>query len=189
MPMARARRWRCGRHRAPSGCRRSLRSRLPSSCVRRQAAVLEDHFAGGAGAQAQLVLLLAGAEAGRALVHDEGRDAVLRGGAIGDRHGHADVGVVRVGGEGLGAVEHPVAVFAARPWCACRRRPNRLRARSATSSRAIRPMPAWECTCGAARRCPSYKCDCEQSEVWAATMMPTEPSTRDSSSMMMEYSM
>ena len=29
----------------------------------------------------------------------------------------------------------------------------------------------------------------EHSEVWAATMIPTDPSTRESSSMMIEYSM
>ena len=65
-------------------------------------AVLENHFAGGAGAQAQLVFLLAGAETGRVLLEDERRNAVLRGGAIGHRHGDADVGVVGVGGERLG---------------------------------------------------------------------------------------
>ncbi len=43
-----------------------------------QAAVFEDHFAGGAGAHAELVFLLAGAEAGRALFDNEGGDAVLR---------------------------------------------------------------------------------------------------------------
>mgnify|MGYP003693618555 CR=1 FL=1 len=62
----------------------------------------EDDFAGGAGAQAELVFLLAAAESGRVLFDGEGRDAVLRGGAIGDRHGHAEVGVVSVGGERLG---------------------------------------------------------------------------------------
>ena len=45
-----------------------------------QPAVFEDHLAGGAGAQAELVFLLAGAEARRALFDDERRDAVLRGG-------------------------------------------------------------------------------------------------------------
>ncbi len=94
-----------------------------------KAAVFEDHFAGGAGAQAELVFLLAGAEPGRALFDDEGGDAMLRGGAVGDRHGDADVGVVRVGGESLGAVEHPAFVFADWPWCACRRRRTRLRVR------------------------------------------------------------
>ena len=41
------------------------------------------------------------------LLDDEGGNAVLRGGAVGDRHGDADIGVMRVGGESLGAVEHP----------------------------------------------------------------------------------
>ena len=61
--------------------------RLPQQLRRRQAAIVEDHFAGGAGAQPELVFLLAGAETGRAFFDDERRDAVLRGGAIGHRHG------------------------------------------------------------------------------------------------------
>ena len=77
---------------------------LPQELLRRQAAVFENHFAGGAGAHAQLVLFLSGAESRRPLLHDEGRNAVLRGGAIGHRHGDAHVGVMRVGGESLGAV-------------------------------------------------------------------------------------
>ena len=81
------------------------------SCSGREAAVFEDDFAGGAGAQAELVFLLAAAEAGGAFFDGEGGDAVLRGGAIGDRHGHAEIGVVGVGGEGLRPVEHPHAVF------------------------------------------------------------------------------
>ena len=43
-----------------------------------QAAIGEDHFAGGAGAHAQLVFLLADAKSGRALLENESRDAVLR---------------------------------------------------------------------------------------------------------------
>ena len=108
-----------------------------------QAAVFEDHLAGGAGAQAELVFLLAGAETGRALFDDEGGDAVLRGGAIGDRHGDADVGVVRVGGEGLGAVEHPAAVFEHGLRARARGVATRLRARSATSSRSTRPVASF----------------------------------------------
>src|ERR1035437_5808297 len=77
----------------------------------RETAVFEDDLAGGAGAQAELVLLLAAAEAGVAFFDGEGGDAVLRGGAIGDRHGHAEIGEVGVGGERLRPVEHPHAAF------------------------------------------------------------------------------
>ena len=86
-------------------------SSAPEQLRFRQPAVLEDHLAGGAGAQSQLVFLLPQAEAGRVLFDDEGRDAVLRGGAVGHRHGHADIREMGVGGEGLGAVEHPAAIL------------------------------------------------------------------------------
>ncbi len=82
---------------------------LPSSCVggRRQFSKITSPVA--LARRPSLFSFLPQAEAGRALFDDEGGDAVLRGGAVGDRHGHADIGVVRVGGEGLGAVEHPAS--------------------------------------------------------------------------------
>ena len=72
-----------------------------------QAAVFENHFAGGAGSQAKLVFLLAEAEAGGVFVDQKRGDAVLGGGAVGDGHGDADIGIVGVGGESFGAVEEP----------------------------------------------------------------------------------
>ena len=75
------------------------------------AAIGEDDLAGVAGAQAELVFLLAGAKAGSSLLDDERRDAVVFLRGVGDGHGDANVGVVAVGGEGLRAVEDPGAVI------------------------------------------------------------------------------
>jgi hypothetical protein len=74
-------------------------------------AVLHDHLGGVRGPDAELVLLLAGAEAFHPLVEHEGGDVVMAGTlGVGDREHHADVAFLAVGGEGLGAVEHPTAV-------------------------------------------------------------------------------
>ncbi len=75
-------------------------------------AVAEDDFGGIAGAHAELVFFFAGAESGIPFFDDEGGDAFCAFGLVGDGHGHADVGVVAVGGEGFRAVQDPVAVFA-----------------------------------------------------------------------------
>ncbi len=78
----------------------------------REPAIGEQHLAGGAGAHAQLVFLLADSESRKALFEDEGRDAVMRRGAIRYCHGDAYVGILRVGGECLAAVQHPArAIF------------------------------------------------------------------------------
>ena len=95
-------------------------------------AIGEDNFGRVAGAHAELIFFFAGAKTGRALFEDEGADAVGFLGFVGDGHGHADVGVVAVGGEGFRAVEDPVDRPGARRWCACRQRRSRLRVRSAT---------------------------------------------------------
>ena len=80
---------------------------LPSSCfgARRQFSKITSPVA--LARRPSLFSFLPQRKPGRALFDDEGGDAVLRGGAVGDRHGDADIGVVRVGGESLGAVEHP----------------------------------------------------------------------------------
>ena len=66
---------------------------------------------------------------GTSFFEDESRDAVLRRRAIGDRHGDAHVGVLRVGGERFRAVQHPARAVLHRFACACRRRRIRLQAR------------------------------------------------------------
>ena len=75
---------------------------LPSSCDtgKRQ-------LAGGAGAHAELVFLLADAESGDVFFDKKGGDAVLRRGAIRDGHSNHDVGILRVGDEILGAIQDP----------------------------------------------------------------------------------
>ena len=64
-------------------------------------AVFEDEFAGVGGAQAELVFLLAGAEAGRSFFDDEGGESVGAFFLICNSDDDRDVGVVAVGDEGL----------------------------------------------------------------------------------------
>src|SRR5271166_1835309 len=71
-------------------------------------AVGEDNFGSVAGAHAQLVFFLAGAKTGSSLFKDERADAVRAFGFVGDGHGHADIGIVTVRGEGFRAVENPM---------------------------------------------------------------------------------
>jgi hypothetical protein len=74
-------------------------------------AVLHHHLGGVGGADAELVLLLAGAEAVGAALDDERRDVVVaRSLGIVDGEDDADIADRAVGGEGLGAVQDPAAV-------------------------------------------------------------------------------
>ena len=114
---------------------------------------------------------------------------MLRRGAVRDRHRHADIGIVRVGGEGLGAVEHPAPSSVATAVV-------RVPAASEPASGSVSdqqpihsPVASFGRYCCRCSSVPVLKMWFEQSEVCAATMIPTEPSTRDSSSMMIEYSM
>ena len=84
---------------------------LPEQIFRRDFAIGEDHFAGVAGAQSELIFFFPGLEAGSALFDDERRDAVAFLCGVGDRHTHADVRVMAIGGEGFRAVDDPGAVF------------------------------------------------------------------------------
>ena len=127
------------------------------------AAIGEHDFGSVAGAHAELVFFFAGAKAGRSLFDDEGGDAVGTFALVGDGHGHADVGIVAVGGEGFRAVDHPAEPVRPAPRdisrrCACRRRRSRLRARSATSSRAFCPARAARRISAAAPRCRICRC-------------------------------
>ncbi len=110
-----ARRWRCGRRRECAGCRRSRRPRARAAAFPAGGSFRRCTSPVALARSPSLFSFLPAAEPGRAFLDDEGRDAVLRGGAVGDRHGHADIGVVGVGGEGLGAVEHPARRLRARP--------------------------------------------------------------------------
>ena len=80
----------------------------------REAAIGEDDFGRVAGTHAQLVFFLARTEARSALFEDESADAVRVFGLIGDGHGHADVGVGAIGGEGFGAIQNPALAVADR---------------------------------------------------------------------------
>ncbi len=74
-------------------------------------AILENQFSGIAGAQSKLVFLFAELEAGRSLLDHESREAMMAvslGRLVGDGENHAHVGVVAVGAESLGSVQHPL---------------------------------------------------------------------------------
>ena len=75
-------------------------------------AVFEDQFRGVAGAQAQLVFFFAGTESLGVFLHDEGGEPVRVGGAIGYGDHDDHIGIVAVGAESLGAVQHPVVALA-----------------------------------------------------------------------------
>ena len=79
----------------------------PRSCER-ECGNREDHFGSVTGTHAELVFFLTGAKTGSAFFQDEGADAVGFLGFVGNGHRDADVRVGTVGGEGFGAVEHPV---------------------------------------------------------------------------------
>ncbi len=79
--------------------------------LRGHAAIGEDHFAGVARAQAELVFFLAGTKARSTLLDDECGDTVVLLGGVGDGHGHAHVGIVSIGGEGFCAIDYPTTVF------------------------------------------------------------------------------
>jgi len=71
------------------------------------AAIAEDDFGRIAGAHAELVLFFARAKTGRVFFHDERGNSVRALRCIGDGHGHADAGIMPIGGESFRAVEHP----------------------------------------------------------------------------------
>ena len=80
----------------------------------RHAAVFEDQLAGAAGADAELVFLLADREAGQAALDEERGDAAVAGLGIDGREHDEEVGFVAVGDPELAAVEHEVVAVLAR---------------------------------------------------------------------------
>ena len=80
----------------------------------RDAAVLEDHLGGVRGADAELRLLLALAQAGGALADDEGGLAAGAEGRVDGGDDDVDVGDAAVGDEDLGPVEDPLVAVALR---------------------------------------------------------------------------
>ena len=94
----------------------------PSRFAAGHAAVLEQDLRGVAGVLAELVFEARDDVARRRRRHDEGADALLAGGLVGDRHDDRDVAVLAAGDELLDAVEH-VVVAVARPPSSSGRRP------------------------------------------------------------------
>ena len=86
---------------------------LPAEISSGNDAIFENQFGGVAGPQTQLVLFLARTKTLGSFLHDERRQSV-RCGAIGHRNDHINIGIVAVGAESLGAVQHPAIAFAHR---------------------------------------------------------------------------
>ena len=161
---------------------------LPQKIFGRKHAIFKDQFRGVAGAQAKFVFFLPGTKSLRSLLHDESRQPMGMRGAVGHGNHDQNVGIVAVGAESLGAVQHPVVAFAHR---------SHARAACVRSGRGLGQSPGAD----ELRReasgvtyfffwasLPARKIWFEHSEVCAATMMPTEPSTRESSSIAVTYS-
>ena len=72
----------------------------------RDTAVGKDEFIGRAAADTHFLFLRAEGEAGRALFHDEGRDALAAERFVGHGEDDIGIGIVAVGDEHLGAVQH-----------------------------------------------------------------------------------
>ena len=87
---------------------------LPQQVFGGNDAVFKNQFGSVAGPQAQLVFFLAGTKALGSLLHDERREPVGVRGAVGHRDHDQNIGIVAVGAERLGAVQHPVVALAHR---------------------------------------------------------------------------
>src|SRR5580704_12692909 len=81
----------------------------PEQILRGDAAIAENYLGSVAGAHTQLVFFFTRAETRHAFFEDEGADSVRIFCLVGDRHGHTDVGVVTVCGEGFRAIQDPVS--------------------------------------------------------------------------------
>ena len=125
---------------------------LADQVVRRHAAILEHHHRGRLRFPAELLLLRAEGQTGRALLdHDAGN--AFRSRLAGAHHADIDVGHPAAGDEGLGAVEHIMIAVAPRAWSQGSRHPSPRPARSGNSSRnAPWCRASAESACAAARR-------------------------------------
>src|SRR5262249_15138002 len=106
---------------------------LAEEVLRGHAAVLEDELGRVRGAHAELVLLLAGAEALRPALDDEGGDALLALALVRHRHHHRGVRDAAVRDERLRAVQDPRAAVLDR---------GRLRATGVRAGAGLREAPA-----------------------------------------------
>ena len=86
----------------------------PEQIFRRQNAVFENQFRGVAGAQPELVFFFPRTKTRRSFFDDKCGKAVRVRGAIGHRDDDQHVGIVAVGAESFGAIQHPVVSFAHR---------------------------------------------------------------------------
>ena len=99
----------------------------PSSPIRfglGHLAVLEEELAGRAGPDAELVLDVGGREPGRALLDDEGGDALVPGLGVGLREHERVVGHGGVRDPVLLSVEDVRVARPSQPWCAWQRHPS-----------------------------------------------------------------
>ena len=120
----------------------------------RHLAVLEDQLAGAAGADPELVFLLADGEAGRPALDEERRDAAVAGLGIDRGEDDEDVGFVGVGDPELAPVQDESVAALGRP----RRQRERVAAgagfRQRVGADAVLRQPG-QAASASARRCPS----------------------------------
>ena len=155
----------------------------PMSCVGRESGTARSSTSTRfARPHAELVFLLAGDQAGRAALDDEGRDPLGALGPVGHGHHDQDVGRGAVRDEALRAVEHPVVAVAPRG----RAHGGRVAARSGLGQApggqlgARRERGQGSAPSGRrSRRAPGAR---SPRPLWAATDSETDGSTRASSS-------
>ena len=125
----------------------------------RQLHVLEEQFGGVGGVQAELLELAAAAEAWRVVGLDHHqRDALGARLRIGLGDDDDQIGVLAVGDEGLGAVEHVAVAGLLRAWCARPAGRSRCRARSWRWRRPSRRSRASAASASSAPRCRNAEC-------------------------------
>src|SRR5262249_33646871 len=84
---------------------------LTHNVVLGNAAIFQDQLAGRGSANAQLVFFFADAEAGKLLLHDESRNALVTRRGIHRGQQNEDVGFFAVGDPQLASVQHILVAF------------------------------------------------------------------------------
>jgi hypothetical protein len=128
---------------------------LAEQVLGRDAAALEHDLRRVARVLAELLLEAGDGVAGRRGGHEEGADALLAGGLVGDRHDDRDVAVLAAGDELLDAVEHVVAAVAPRGRAQAAGLGADVRLGQAERAEHVAARAAASATSPSARRCPT----------------------------------